>query len=68
MAFVLTLFGYWSVISSIGSRYFAIDVTGTGSGLFSPWFAVELFIIQLLLGIIVGAVSSYLATKRHLRV
>lgn len=68
MAFTLTLFAYWSVISSIGSRYFAIDVTGAGSGLFNFWFAVELFMIQLLLGIVVGAVSSYLSTKRHLRI
>ncbi len=68
MAFTLTLFAYWSVISSISSRYFAIDVTGTGSGLFNPWFAVELFMIQLLLGVIVGAVSSYLSTKRYLRI
>lgn len=68
LAFIMTMLGYWLLTSSIGDKYFAIDVAGASQGVFGPWFALEILIIQLLFGMIVGAISSYLSTKRHLRV
>ncbi|OGB74130.1 hypothetical protein A2V68_02240 [candidate division Kazan bacterium RBG_13_50_9] len=67
-AFLMTVVGYWLITSSLGTRYFALDVAGVGQGMFGPWFALSMFAIQLAFGIVVGAVSSYLSTKRHLRV
>jgi len=68
MTFILTLFGYWGVVSSVSSKYFAIDVTGTSFNLFNFWLAIELFVVQLLLGVMIGSISSYLSTKRYLRI
>ena len=70
LAFTVTLLGYWFIISNISNKYFSIDVTATASdaGLFNIWLVVELFALQILLGILVGGISSYLSTRRHLRI
>jgi len=70
LAFIVTLLGYWFIISNISNKYFSIDVTATasGAGLFNIWLVVELFALQILLGMLVGGLSSYLSTRRHLRI
>lgn len=64
-AFVLMMGGVWLLNSSFGSKYFALDSLGAGS-LIGPWFALQLLILQLVFGVVVGSVSSYLSTKKHL--
>lgn len=64
-AFVLMMGGVWLINSSFGSKYFALDSLGA-NGLMGPWFALQLLILQLVFGVVVGAVSSYLSTKKHL--
>ncbi len=70
LAFVVTLLGYWFIITNISSKYFSIDVNAAVSdaGLFNVWLIIELFALQILLGILVGGISSYLSTRRHLRI
>lgn len=67
LAFIATVAGYWILISSIGSDFFAFGATGTGTPIFGPIFALQLLLVQVTFGIVVGIVSSYLSTKRHLR-
>lgn len=70
LAFIVTLLGYWFIISNISNKYFSIDVTTvTGNAsLFNGWLIIELFALQILLGMLVGGISSYLSTRRHLRI
>lgn len=69
LAFIVTMLGYWLLTSSIGSRFFSLDVIGgAGYSIFTPWFMLKLLMIQLLFGIVVGSVSSYFSTKRHLHI
>jgi len=69
LAFILALVGYWLLSSGVGSNYLLADVTGGASyAIFDIWFVIELFVVQLIIGIIVGGVSSYLSTKRHLSI
>jgi cell division transport system permease protein len=66
LAFIISILGYWLLASSLSGQYFSMGLTNVQ--LFNPLLFIELFIIQLLIGILVGAISSYLSTKRHLRV
>lgn len=70
LAFIVTMLGYWFIISNISNKYFSIDVTAatSGAGLFNIWLVVELFALQILLGMLVGGLSSYLSTRHHLRI
>ena len=65
-AFILMVAGWLFINSSFGSRYFSLSALG-GSTTIGPVFALQIFLLQLLFGVIVGATSSYLSTKKHLR-
>lgn len=69
-AFIVTLLGYWFIISNISNKYFSIDVTAAtnNANLFNVLLIIELFALQILLGVLVGGLSSYLSTRRHLRI
>ena len=67
LAFVMSVIGYWILIASVDGEFFSIGLTELGTGVFNPWLLIELLIIQLVVGIVVGSISSYLSTKRHLR-
>jgi len=64
-AFVLLMSGLLLLNSNFGSQYFSLDVVG-GATSVSPLFATQILLLQLLFGIVVGAVSSFLSTKKHL--
>lgn len=64
-AFLLMLAGGLFINSGFGSQYLALDALG-GQTAIGPVFALQIFLLQLLFGIVVGAVSSYLSTKKHL--
>ncbi|MFA5966926.1 MAG: permease-like cell division protein FtsX [Patescibacteria group bacterium] len=68
LAFLLTLGVYQGVSLALGSQYWSLQtLTGT-TNLFTYAFAAKLFIFQLFFGVLVGSISSYLSTKRYLRV
>lgn len=66
-AFIFTWLGYLVISSNFSQQYLSLGISKlsnhSGLLLFS-----ELLVLQLVLGILVGGVSSYLSTKRHLRV
>lgn len=64
-AFLLMLAGWLFLNSNLGSQYLSLDALGSPTTI-SPLFALQIFLLQLLFGVIVGAVSSYLSTKKHL--
>jgi len=64
-AFILMLAGWLLLNSSFGSKYLALDTFGSPTAI-GPLFALQIFLLQLLFGIVVGAISSYLSTKKHL--
>ena len=67
LAFVVSIMGYWILISSVDGEFFSIGATELSANVFNPWMFMELLIIQLVVGIVVGSISSYLSTKRYLR-
>ncbi|OGB85148.1 hypothetical protein A2994_03920 [candidate division Kazan bacterium RIFCSPLOWO2_01_FULL_48_13] len=64
-AFILLLAGLLFINSGVGSQYLALDALG-GSTVIGPLLILQIFLLQLLFGIVVGAISSYLSTKKHL--
>lgn len=68
LAFLLTGAIYQMASLALGSHYWSLQ-TFTGSAeLFGYTFAAKLFIFQLFFGVLVGSMSSYLATRRYLRI
>lgn len=64
-AFILLMSGLLLLNSNFGSQYFSLDTLG-GQTMVTPLFALQILLLQLLFGIVVGAISSYLSTKKHL--
>ena len=64
-AFLLMLAGWLFLNSNLGSQYLSLDALGSPTTI-GPLFALQIFLLQLLFGVVVGAVSSYLSTKKHL--
>ncbi|MFH1088355.1 MAG: permease-like cell division protein FtsX [Patescibacteria group bacterium] len=68
IAFGLTILMYQSLVWFLGSSYWSWQSVSKTVGDFGYLFAVRLFVSQLFFGILVGSVSSYLSTKRYLRI
>ncbi len=68
LAFLLTLGVYQAASLALGSRYWSLESFTGAVNLFSYMFAVKLFVFQLFFGVLVGSISSYLSTKRYLRI
>lgn len=68
IAFGLTVVMYQGLIWFLGSSYWSWQSVSQTVGSFGYLFAVRLFFFQLFFGILVGSVSSYLSTKRYLRI
>lgn len=64
-AFILLAAGWLLINSGFGSRYFSLDALGN-QAMITPLFALQIFLLQLMFGVVVGAISSYLSTKKHL--
>ena len=64
-AFILMVGGWLFINSGFGSRYFSLGALG-GQTLITPLFALQILLLQLLFGVVVGAISSYLSTRKHL--
>ncbi len=62
---VLLLLGYGLIIKPMMSNYL---ISTSGNPLFSASFVVFLVGLQLAVGLVVGGVSSYWATKKHLTI
>lgn len=60
---LILLFGYQILVRPVVSQYLLV---GQESPIFTAGFLVFLVVIQLLIGLFLGAISSYMATKRHL--
>ncbi|MBU1092257.1 ABC transporter permease [Patescibacteria group bacterium] len=68
LAFGLTILMYQGLIWFLGSSYWSWQSVSKTIGDFGYLFALRLFVFQLIFGIFVGSFSSYLATKRYLRI
>jgi len=68
LAFLLTLGVYQTASLALGSHYWSLEAFTGAVHLFSYTFAVKLFVFQLFFGVLVGSISSYLSTKRYLRI
>lgn len=62
---VLLYGGYAAVLKPMVDNYL---ITTEGSPVFTVGFFVFLLVLQLLVALVVGGFSSYLATKRHLHI
>ncbi len=62
---LLLLIGYGLLIKPMMSSYF---ISTSGNPLFSVSFVVFLVGLQLVVGLVVGGMSSYWATKKHLTI
>ncbi len=56
---------YWAILLPMMSSYL---ISTSGNPVFSAGFVVFLVGLQLLVGLVVGGMSSYLATKKHLSI
>lgn len=68
LAFLLTLAVYQGAGLLLGHNYLSFQAASGTINVFSFRYAAQLFIFQLLFGVLVGSISSYLATKRYLRI
>ncbi|MBU1083273.1 permease-like cell division protein FtsX [Patescibacteria group bacterium] len=67
-AFATTLVGYLAITSGVLNKYLSLGVSDLPTTDSRILLLVELLIMQLVLGIIVGGASSLFSTKKHLRV
>lgn len=67
-AFAITLLGYLVLVSGVLNKYLSLGVSDLPITHSQILLFVELFVMQLVLGIIVGGISSLFSTKKHLRV
>jgi len=65
IAFGLLLTGYLILVPTTSS-YLGLDVTGRLHQLFNPSFAFKLFFGEIVIGLLVGMASSFLAAKKYL--
>ncbi|MFH0912517.1 MAG: permease-like cell division protein FtsX [Patescibacteria group bacterium] len=68
LAFLLTLGVYQGIILLLGEQYWSLQTLVGAHNIFDYVFAVKLFVVQLFFGVSVGAISSYLSTRRYLRI
>ncbi len=68
LAFLLTLAVYQGIGLLLGQNYWSFQASDGTTNIFSSKFAAQLFVFQLFFGVLVGSISSYLATKRYLRI
>lgn len=68
IAFGLTILMYQALIWFLGSNYWSWQSVSKTIGDFGYAFALQLFVFQLFFGVLVGSISSYLSTKRYLRI
>jgi len=62
---LLLALAYWAILLPMMSSYL---ISTSGNPVFSAGFVVFLVGLQLLVGLVVGGMSSYLATKKHLSI
>lgn len=65
ISLVLIYSGYLAILKPMVDNYL---ITTQGSPVFTVGFFVFLLVLQLLVALVVGGFSSYLATKRHLNI
>jgi len=68
LAFGLTILMYQGVVWFLGSSYWSWQSVSKTIGDFGLMFALRLLGFQIFFGILVGSLSSYLATRRYLRI
>ncbi len=62
---ILLVGGYYAIIKPLLANYL---ISTGGTPLFTPSFLIILVILQLALGLLVGGMSSYMATRKHLAI
>lgn len=67
LAFLLTLAAYQGIGLISDSRYWSLQAFNA-TDVFSYDFAAKLFVFQLFFGALVGSISSYLSTRKYLRI
>ncbi len=65
ISLILVYGGYLAILKPLVDNYL---ITTEGSPVFTAGFFVFLLVLQLLVALVVGGFSSYLATKRHLNI
>ena len=68
LALLLTLAVYYGLQGVLGREYWSIQIFSDMQNLLTYSLIAQIFVFQLFFGVLVGSVSSYLATKRHLRI
>ncbi len=68
LAFLLTWAVYQGAELLLGQNYWSFRASDGAINIFSSKFATQLFVFQLFFGVLVGSISSYLSTKRYLRI
>lgn len=62
---VLLMGGYYLIVKPLLATYL---ISTGGTPLFTPSFVLILVVLQLALGLLVGGMSSYMATRKHLAI
>lgn len=68
LALLLTLAVYYGLQGVLGKEYWSIQIFSDMQNLLDYSLIAQIFVFQLFFGVLVGSISSYLATKRHLRI
>lgn len=68
LAFLLTLGTYQGIMLIFRNHYWSLQSISSYIDLSNYMLLVRLFVFQLFFGVLVGSISSYLSTKRYLRI
>ncbi|MEA1909898.1 MAG: permease-like cell division protein FtsX [Patescibacteria group bacterium] len=68
VAFLLTIGLFRLGIWLLGAEYWTWQTLSLENGMFNWQLFVQIFVIQFIFGILVGAISSYFSTRRYLRI
>lgn len=68
LALLLTLAVYYGLQGVLSKEYWSIQIFSDMQNLLDYSLIAQIFVFQLFFGVLVGSISSYLATKRHLRI
>jgi len=68
LAFLLTLGAYQGLLLLLKNHYWSLQSLSSYIDFSNYFLLVRLFVFQLCFGVLVGSISSYLSTKRYLRI
>ena len=68
VAFLLMVIFFRLGIWLLGEEYWSWQTLSLEGNIFGWRLFIQIFVIQIIFGILVGAISSYLSTKRYLRI